>query len=39
MNAVSSRSHMLFMITLVSNDFSTGEAKSAKLTVVDLAGS
>jgi kinesin family protein 5 len=39
MNAVSSRSHMLFMISLVSNDFSTGEAKSARLTVIDLAGS
>ena len=39
MNAVSSRSHMLFMITLVQNDFESGEAKSAKLTVIDLAGS
>lgn len=39
MNALSSRSHMLFMITIVQNDFASGEAKSARLTVVDLAGS
>lgn len=39
MNAQSSRSHMLFMITIVQNDFSSGEAKSARLTVIDLAGS
>lgn len=39
MNTQSSRSHMLFVITLIQNDFSSGEAKSAKLTVVDLAGS
>ena len=39
MNALSSRSHMLFMITLIQNDFASGEAKSARLTVIDLAGS
>jgi kinesin family member 5 len=39
MNTQSSRSHMLFMITLIQNDFASGEAKSARLTVIDLAGS
>lgn len=39
MNAVSSRSHMLFMITVIQNDFATGEAKTAKISIIDLAGS
>lgn len=39
MNAISSRSHVLFMLTIDQNDFSSGEARTAKLTVIDLAGS
>lgn len=39
MNAVSSRSHMLFIITLHQHDLYTGEARSAKIILVDLAGS
>lgn len=39
MNAVSSRSHMLFIITVHQHDFYTGEARAAKITLVDLAGS
>jgi kinesin family protein 5 len=30
---------MLFMITVTQSDFCSGEARSAKLTVIDLAGS
>lgn len=39
MNACSSRSHMLFIITLNTHDLYTGEACSAKICLVDLAGS
>jgi kinesin family protein 5 len=39
MNSQSSRSHMLFMLTLHTHDIYTGQAKSAKLVLVDLAGS
>jgi hypothetical protein len=30
---------MLFMITIIQNDFASGEAKTAKMTIIDLAGS
>ena len=39
MNDLSSRSHMAFILTLHQNNLRDGSAKSAKLTVVDLAGS
>ena len=39
MNAVSSRSHTVFTITVVQRDRATGEAVSGKLNLVDLAGS
>ena len=39
MNAFSSRSHMLFIISITSINFETKEIKCAKLTLVDLAGS
>ena len=39
MNACSSRSHMLFIITINTHDLYTGMAKTAKISLVDLAGS
>lgn len=39
MNDVSSRSHMAFIITIHQNNLKDGSAKSAKITVIDLAGS
>lgn len=39
MNDVSSRSHMAFIITVHQNNLKDGSAKSAKITVIDLAGS
>lgn len=39
MNAVSSRSHGVFMLKLVIKDTRTGSTKMAKLMMVDLAGS
>jgi len=39
MNDFSSRSHMAFILTLHQNNLKDGSAKSAKITVVDLAGS
>ena len=39
LNAYSSRSHMLFIITINETNFETREAKSAKITLTDLAGS
>lgn len=39
MNSESSRSHLVFIINLSTHDIYSGEAKSAKIIVVDLAGS
>ena len=39
MNAVSSRSHGVFMLKLISTNTQTGSKKISKLTMVDLAGS
>ena len=39
MNARSSRSHMMFLINLYSHDVYTGQAKTSKITLIDLAGS
>lgn len=39
MNACSSRSHMLFIISLHTHNLYTGEAKVAKISLIDLAGS
>lgn len=39
MNAESSRSHSVFILTLGQADKNTGSKKGAKLTLVDLAGS
>lgn len=39
MNSASSRSHMVFMLTIHQNNLTDLCAKSAKLTLVDLAGS
>jgi len=39
MNEVSSRSHMAFFLTLHQSNIKDGSAKSAKITVIDLAGS
>lgn len=39
MNAESSRSHSLVMITITQKNVDTGAAKSGKLYLVDLAGS
>ena len=39
MNKISSRSHMMFLVTLSEHDLFTGEARSAKITLADLAGS
>ena len=39
MNDVSSRSHMAFILTLHQTNLKDGSAKSAKITIVDLAGS
>ncbi len=39
MNDFSSRSHMAFILTLHQNNLKDGSAKSAKITIVDLAGS
>mmetsp|Transcript_13805 Transcript_13805/g.6852 ORF Transcript_13805/g.6852 Transcript_13805/m.6852 type:complete len:106 (-) Transcript_13805:889-1206(-) len=39
MNAGSSRSHSIFMMTLISSDTATYSAKTGKLYLVDLAGS
>jgi kinesin family protein 5 len=39
MNDVSSRSHMAFILTLHQSNLKDGSAKSAKMTVIDLAGS
>ena len=39
MNAESSRSHSVFIVTIGQKDGSTGSVKGAKLTLVDLAGS
>jgi len=39
MNAVSSRSHGVFMVKVVTKDTNTGSTKMAKLMMVDLAGS
>ena len=38
MNAVSSRSHTVFTVTVVQKDNSTGEQVYGKLNLVDLAG-
>merc|ERR1719412_588532 len=39
MNAVSSRSHGVFMLKLISKDTTSGSTKMSKLLMVDLAGS
>jgi kinesin family protein 5 len=39
MNDQSSRSHMIFLLTLTITDLDTHSAKSGKLFLVDLAGS
>jgi kinesin family protein 5 len=39
MNAESSRSHSIFVITLTQKNIETGSTKSGKLYLVDLAGS
>lgn len=39
MNSESSRSHMVFIISLSTHDVYSGEANSAKVILVDLAGS
>jgi len=39
MNAESSRSHSIFVITLVMNNTEDGSCKTGKLYLVDLAGS
>ena len=39
MNAVSSRSHGVFLIKLIIKDTNTGSTKMSKLMMVDLAGS
>ena len=39
MNAESSRSHSIFVITITQKNVDTGAAKSGKLYLVDLAGS
>lgn len=39
MNEASSRSHMVFFITVYQNNLQDLSAKSAKLTIIDLAGS
>lgn len=39
MNKISSRSHMMFLLTLHEHDFYTGQARSSKITIADLAGS
>jgi hypothetical protein len=39
MGTHSTRSHVLYLITLHQHDVYTGEARAAKITIVDLAGS
>ena len=39
MNEGSSRSHMIFMMTITQNDLRDMSAKTGKLFLVDLAGS
>lgn len=39
MNAESSRSHSIVVITITQKNLDTGAAKSGKLYLVDLAGS
>jgi kinesin family protein 5 len=39
MNEQSSRSHMIFVLTLTTNDLNNHSAKSGRLFLVDLAGS
>lgn len=39
MNSESSRSHMVFIINLTTHDIYSGQAKNAKIILVDLAGS
>lgn len=39
MNDISSRSHMVFMITIYQNNLKDSSAKSGKIILVDLAGS
>ena len=39
MNEASSRSHMVFTLTVYQNNTQDHSARSAKLTLVDLAGS
>jgi hypothetical protein len=39
LNSFSSRSHLIFTITINQTNFETSEGKSAKITLVDLAGS
>jgi len=39
MNEMSSRSHMVFTLTLYQNNMSDMSARTAKLTLIDLAGS
>ena len=39
MNEGSSRSHSIFMITLIQKDEKTGVVKNSKINLVDLAGS
>ena len=39
MNSVSSRSHMVFLITMHQNNLKDASAKSGKIILVDLAGS
>ena len=39
MNAESSRSHMVFLISIHQNNFLNGEALSSKIVLIDLAGS
>lgn len=38
MNSFSSRSHLLFIISVYQHNLYTGEARKAKITLVDLAG-
>lgn len=39
MNALSSRSHMIFLLTLNQLNLETSQAKTSKLFLIDLAGS
>ena len=39
MNALSSRSHMIFLLTLNQLNLESSQAKTSKLFLIDLAGS